>query len=314
MSDSHSAASPGEDLVVIAVACEARDAELVADVLWQAGTTAVSEQPTGVSHGIAGRVADGSARTGRVELTAQVPRRELPRIEAWCEQAAALRADDVDPDVDPDVGAPSVSVIDVDSAWADAWAEHARAYRVGPLVVRPVWVHEPLAPGEIDLALDPGPTFGSGSHQSTRGVLAALVGAIAGGERVLDVGSGSGVLGVAALVLGAAGVVAVDVDPAAGPAGRAAAELVGVAGRWEFHEGSVEVAGGGFDMVLANMLIGAVESVGIGLRGCCAPGATIILGGFLTSQRDRALAAVQPAVVVSESVEDDWVTLVARAT
>ncbi len=286
----------GSVTVVVRIECTAADAELATDVLWQAGTTAVAEEPVGTARGIAAAAA-GPGEGDRVELTAEVAPDELAGLRAWCARTG---------------GAATLEVVDVDPAWADAWAEHAQAYRVGRLVVRPVWVPAEVAPGELDVALDPGPTFGSGSHPSTRGVLGALEEVAPAASRVLDVGSGSGVLSVAALLLGAAEAVGVDIDPAAGPAGRAAATLAGVDRRFAFVEGGPEVAGGEYDLVLANMLIGAIEGVGPDMRSRCAPGATVVMAGFLTSQRDRALAAIGGGEVVRESVEDDWVTLSVR--
>ena len=288
--------APGDASVVVRLRCAPELVELASDALWQAGTSAVSEEPADVVRGISAAESARSAPAA-VELTGEVPVAALAHLRAWCGEVE---------------GRVELEVVELDPAWADAWCEHARAYRVGPLVVRPVWVPETLAPGEVDLALDPGPTFGSGSHPSTRGALAALVEHIRGDERVLDIGSGSGVLSMAALLLGARSATGVDIDPAAGPAGHAAGGLCGVADRFEFVGEGLGAIEGSFEVVLANMLIGAIESVGPELRPRCAPGATVILAGFLESQRDRALAAVAPADVIGESLEDGWVTLVAR--
>ncbi len=304
--------------VVVRISCDPELAELAADALWQAGTTAVAEEPVGGVPGVTGvaghpgtsrlvrdveltgtpQLSADVAPTGVVALTGEVPRGALGGLRSWC---------------DATEGRARVEELALDPAWADAWCDHATAVRVGPLVLRPVWVTEPIGPGEIDLPLDPGSSFGSGSHPSTRGVLDAIVEWITGAERVLDVGSGSGVLSMAALLLGAGSAVGVDIDPAAGKAGRAAAELCGMQDRFEFRSGGLEALGGHFDLVLANMLIGAIESLGSDIRERCRPGGTIVLGGYLESQRDRALAAVQPVEVLSESVEDGWVTLVAVA-
>ena len=297
MNASTAVPAPGDASVVVRLRCAPELVELASDALWQAGTSAVSEEPADVVRGISAAESAPSAPAA-VELTGEVPVTALADLRAWCGEVA---------------GGVELEVVELDPAWADAWCEHARAYRVGPLVVRPVWVDATLQPGEIDLPLDPGPTFGSGSHPSTRGVLAAMVQRVDGGERVLDVGSGSGVLSVAALLLGADSAVAVDIEPAAGPAGRSAAALCGVAERFEFCSGGLDSVDAEFDVVFANMLIGAIEELGARIRARCAVGGTMILGGFLESQRDRALAAVQPAETLATSNEDGWVTLVARA-
>src|SRR5918996_757921 len=110
---------------------------------------------------------------------------------------------------------------EVDGA-LDAWRAHARAVTVGErLLVRPPWVPAPPGAGRAEVVVDPGRAFGSGTHASTRLALAALDRLVRGGERVLDAGCGSGMLGIAALALGAGHAVGVDRDPAALEASRA---------------------------------------------------------------------------------------------
>ena len=114
----------------------------------------------------------------------------------------------------------------------DAWRAWARPTRVGRLVVRPAWLPSgPLAPADVEIAVDPGHAFGHGGHPSTRLVLAALVERLGGGESVLDVGCGSGVLSIAAVALGAESVRAVDIDPTAVAVTRANALANGMSRR-----------------------------------------------------------------------------------
>ncbi|RUP35946.1 MAG: methyltransferase domain-containing protein, partial [Gordonia sp. (in: high G+C Gram-positive bacteria)] len=141
------------------------------------------------------------------------------------------------------------------------------------------------------------------------------LGAELAGARVLDVGSGTGVLGVAALVLGAGSLVAVDVDPAAVAATGRTAELNGVSDR------VVEVSSrpvaevtadhGAFDVVLANLLIPIIETLGPELAAAVAPGGRLILSGLLADpslgQVDRALAAVGANFGASNELDrDGW--------
>ncbi|MDH3705319.1 MAG: 50S ribosomal protein L11 methyltransferase [Acidimicrobiia bacterium] len=99
--------------------------------------------------------------------------------------------------------------------WVDRWRPHARATREPPFVVRPPWVTLERDTSLIDLAIDPGPTFGHGAHPTTRLLLRALPRYTRSTSRVLDVGCGSGVLAIGAARLGAARVHAIDIDPAA---------------------------------------------------------------------------------------------------
>ena len=180
---------------------------------------------------------------------------------------------------------------------------------------------DPADAGRVEIVLDATHAFGSGSHPTTRPRLEVLegLGAELAGARVLDVGSGTGVLGVAALVLGAGSLVAVDVDPAAVAATGRTAELNGVSDR------AVEVSSrpvaevtadhGPFDVVLANLLIPIIETLGPELAAPY-PGGHLVLSGLLADpslgQADRALAAVGANFGAPNELDrDGWAAVVA---
>jgi ribosomal protein L11 methyltransferase len=267
---------------VVEVEVDREQAELVADELFSLGASAVSERP-----------GPGDS----VVLVADV-------------DPAAVRA----------AGWPC-RVVTEDPAWATSWHDEVGARRCGErLVVRPVRVDgaapdEAAADAAVEVVVDPGTAFGSGSHASTRLCLAALEPLAPGARRVLDVGSGTGVLGVAALLLGPGTLVALDVDPGAVAATRRAVELNGVADRATVLDGSVSAVAGTFDLVLANLLVPIVEELGPELVARVAPGGAIVVGGLLDHQVDRAVAALSPLVPSARRVEADWValTLVAGA-
>ncbi len=267
---------------VVEVEVDREQAELVADELFSLGASAVSER----------RVPGDS-----VVLVADV-------------DPAAVRA----------AGWPC-RVVTEDPAWATSWHDEVGARRCGErLVVRPVRVDgaapdAAAADAAVEVVVDPGTAFGSGSHASTRLCLAALEPLAPGARRVLDVGSGTGVLGVAALLLGPGTLVALDVDPGAVAATRRAVELNGVADRATVLDGSVSAVAGTFDLVLANLLVPIVEELGPELVARVAPGGAIVVGGLLDHQVDRAVAALSPLVPSARRVEADWValTLVAGA-
>lgn len=267
---------------VVEVEVDREQAELVADELFSLGASAVSERP-----------GPGDS----VVLVADV-------------DPAAVRA----------AGWPC-RVVTEDPAWATSWHDEVGARRCGErLVVRPVRVDgaapdEAAADAAVEVVVDPGTAFGSGSHASTRLCLAALEPLAPGARRVLDVGSGTGVLGVAALLLGPGTLVALDVDPGAVAATRRAVELNGVADRATVLDGSVSAVAGTFDLVLANLLVPIVEELGPELVARVAPGGAIVVGGLLDHQVDRAVAALSPLALSARRVEADWValTLVAGA-
>ena len=124
-----------------------------------------------------------------------------------------------------------VEIVEDDESWWDGWRDHARPVTCLDIVVNPAWrPRPPVSAGATVLDIDPGRSFGSGAHVTTQLALEALQTQRLAGARVLDVGSGSGVLGIAAALLGASAVTAVDTDPAALVATTANAARNGVQG------------------------------------------------------------------------------------
>jgi ribosomal protein L11 methyltransferase len=278
-------AGPGADVgsAVEVVTAGGTDAELAADALWRAGAVAIEERerPDGVVL-MAGPPPAGDP----VMLVAAVAERWPARV----------------------------VVVDVGAA-LDAWRPHARAVAAGRFVVRPPWLPPPasgpVGPGPVEVVVDPGRAFGSGAHASTRLALLLLGDMVAGGERVLDVGSGSGVLAVAALVAGAAVGAAVDVDPAALDATRANAARNGVARRLAVADrvDRVDRPGDGFDLVVANLLAPVLVELAPAVAGALRPGGTLVLSGLLAGQRAQVLAAYPQLTVTAEQGEDGWLAL-----
>jgi ribosomal protein L11 methyltransferase len=191
-------------------------------------------------------------------------------------------------------------------AWLDAWREFAEPVVAGRLVVVPAWIEGGDLPGRrIDI--DPGRVFGHGGHPTTRLLLEELDRRIAGGETVLDVGCGSGVLSVAAAVLGAGRVEGIDIDPAAVPVTLDNAARNGVA--VSASTTPVEAIGGRYDLVLAN--IGA--DVLIELAPTLRPlGDVLLLSGLLVDRVDDVgdAYAAAGATVAGTSTADGWAALV----
>lgn len=276
------------------------DVELAADALLSAGATAVEERQVA---GTGGAIRAG----GAVVLVAgagvgQDPRRLVEAVTGrWPAEVVA---------------------VDVGTA-LDAWRDHARVVVAGRrLVVRPPWLAGAGGlVGRREVLIDPGRAFGSGSHASTRLALAALDGLVRGGETVLDVGCGSGVLAIAALVLGAGSAVAVDIGPEAATTAGANAERNGVSDRLEVRCGPLdEVVGRGgpgvpqqFDLVVANLLPAELEAMAGVVSRAVAPDGALVVSGFLAGQRARLSAAFPGLVPVADALDDGWVTLTLRA-
>lgn len=172
-----------------------------------------------------------------------------------------------------------------------AWAEHDRAN----------------LPGIVELG--PG-GFGSGHHPTTRTILEVLAERIEGGERLLDVGCGSGVLALAALELGAAHAVGVDMKPEAVEAARRNAALNDRDDRFVATVDPPGSVGGPFDVVVANIARAGVVALAPRLVGAVAAGGWLAVSGISPSQADSVAEFLRPLAETERRVEGDWATLV----
>jgi len=164
--------------------------------------------------------------------------------------------------------------------WANAWKAYFKPMRVGRhLVVTPPWEDAALAPGEIPLVIDPGMAFGTGSHPTTQLCLVALEDSVGPGRAVADIGTGSGILAIAAAKLGAARVAASDIDPLAVRIARENAEVNGFT-----LDITEALPGGAFDVVVANILADVIIGMGPELWGLTRPGGTLIASGIIDTR------------------------------
>jgi ribosomal protein L11 methyltransferase len=200
--------------------------------------------------------------------------------------------------------------------WNEEWERSVRPVEAGDrFIVTPSW-HLPLPPTEKTvIVIDPKMSFGTGYHETTRLMLRLVGTHIRRGMNVLDVGTGSGVLAIAAALRGASAVAATDIDEWSL---RNAAENVrrnGVEGIVRVSEGSVPGTGGPFDLVCANITLGEIVGLLPALRGASAPEGTLLLSGFLSSDEpalDAALAA--SGLTRTDAVrENEWIALAAGA-
>jgi ribosomal protein L11 methyltransferase len=199
--------------------------------------------------------------------------------------------------------------------WIARWREGLGPRRVTErLVVKPTWSEWDARPGEVVIDVDPQMAFGTGEHATTRGRLRLLDDALRPNDRVLDVGSGSAILAIAAARLGAREAVAVEYDPDANLNARENVEGNGVSGRVEIVEAMADAellaSLGPFDLVLANILSGVIRPLLPSFRAALGAGASgrLIVSGILRSEAAGVVHDAEAAGfrVVEVDEEEEW--------
>ncbi len=209
-----------------------------------------------------------------------------------------------------------------DSDWENNWREYYKPIEVGKkLVVVPEWEDIP-DDSRTALRLDPGLIFGSGSHPTTRMCLAALENYAGDGKAFLDLGCGSGILGIGALVLGSARCVGCDIDPKAPDVAASNAALNGIgADRFKIYAGDIlsdaslrRMLGSGYDAVLANIVSDVIIPLSTIVRQFMKPGAVFITSGIIDGRQDEVRAALEGNgfEVIEHRNEEEWHCFVCR--
>ena len=308
----------------LAVTCDPEAVEAVSEILSRVAPGGVSVEPGFrlIDDGL-GAVADPS-RPATV-------RAYLPARDAGVVRVAVATADTALGHLAAfglcEIGELVTAVVH-ESDWATAWKQHVRVMRIGRrIVIRPTWRRHRRTPGDVVIAMDPGMAFGTGLHPTTRLCLAGIErwadgGLLAHGSapdgraRLLDVGCGSGVLAVAAGLLGAGELVGVDTDPIAVEATLANARRNRLTRRVRAWQGSVPSGAGPFDLVAANLIASVLIDLAPGLcRELTVGGRMLASGIFADREGDvRSAFAAAGLAVVHRDVEGDWVALDAERT
>lgn len=197
-----------------------------------------------------------------------------------------------------------------EQAWERAWMDDFQPMRFGErLWIVPSWSEAPQ-PDAVNLKLDPGLAFGTGTHDTTALCLEWLDGADLRGRRVLDFGCGSGVLAIAALLLGADAAVGTDIDPQALTASADNAAANGVGERLSLCLPEALAAQEQYDLLVANILAGPLIELATTLAGRCRPGAPMALSGILADQAAAVREAYAPWFDLAPTRQrGDWVRI-----
>lgn len=199
----------------------------------------------------------------------------------------------------------------VGDAWADEWRRYFHPTRIGQrLLICPSWENEEPKGDEIRVTIDPGGAFGSGIHESTQLALAEVDRRVLGGEKVLDVGTGSGILAIASLLLGAQGVRAIDVEETSPAIAKENAQINGVASRLVASTTPLNRIRGRYDLVLANIQADILATMADTLRKRLERRGLLVLSGILAGQEPELLQAFDGMRVRMHTGKGEWVALV----
>ena len=210
-----------------------------------------------------------------------------------------------------------------DADWENNWKQYYKPMEIGErLLVIPQWeqedpkVRKALEGGRVPLMLEPGLTFGTGSHATTRLCLTALEQAVQGGEKVLDLGCGSGILSIAALKLGASTAVAVDIDDKCLDVAYENAALNGIGkdtytvkvGDVLGDEAMRTGLGGGYDIVLANIVADVIIGLAPMVRSLLAPGGLFLCSGIIDDRAEEVAGKLRQAglIIAETRSADGW--------
>ncbi len=211
-----------------------------------------------------------------------------------------------------------------DEDWENNWKQYYQPIPIGKrLLVVPMWLEPENPENRVQVRLDPGMIFGTGAHASTQMCMMELEKCIKGGERVIDLGSGSGILSITALLLGAATAIGVDIDPKAEDIARENAAINALSGdRFTACTGDVigdrarmeELSSTPYDIVLANIVADVIIPLAPVVPHFLHRDGLFICSGILNTRLDEVKAAITAAglQILSVGTMDDWCRITAK--
>ena len=312
-----------ENWMEIKVLTTTQAADLISEILLEAGSegtmiedrndVAANQRPEGqwdiIDEAIAERIGDDVKVTGYFPIDGHL-NDVIAQIQSELRRLRAL-------ELDFDLGKLEVITQGFENEdWSESWKKAFKPIRLGEhFVIRPGWAEFDPLPGDKVIEIDPGLAFGTGTHETT-GMCTALVEKyVRPGQRVIDIGTGSGILAIAAAHMGADEVLATDLDPVAV---RVAAENSGINGfgdRISCRCGDlldvVDVSG---DVVIANIIADVIIMLAKPVRARIADGGLFICSGIAVDRRDDVIRALNEAdyEILDEPVKGEWAAFAAR--
>ena len=201
--------------------------------------------------------------------------------------------------------------------WAESWKQYYKPVPLGKVTIVPAWEKYEAREGEVVIKMDPGMAFGTGTHETTRLVIRLMQDQVIEGKRVLDVGTGSGILSICASKLGAVSCNAYDIDPMAVKVARENAIADGcdniTVGVSDLLRG-VDLSGGKYDFCVANIVADIIIRMLPDVRDYVKSGSPLILSGIIGERADEVREAVIKTgfTVEKEIKENDWVGMLVR--
>lgn len=241
---------------------------------------------------------------------------KAPKITLYLEESEGEKAEELEIAVKEAFKDASVRVmVEDDSEWKDKWKEFFKPARVSKrIVVKPTWEDYSEAQGDVVIELDPGMAFGTGTHETTSLCLKLIEDYMKAGDKVLDVGCGSGILSVGAALLGAGEVLAVDIDPEAVKVSEENVRLNGCGDIVRAQTGNL-VEGIAFkaDIVAANLMADLVMTLSPHVAEHINEGGTYISSGILLEKKEQVAKSIEDCGFKIKEIREDgmWCAIAA---
>ncbi len=198
--------------------------------------------------------------------------------------------------------------------WNEEWEKSIKSQHIEPFFICPTWVDDPQPEGSIRIVIDPKMAFGTGNHETTRLILRLLPNLVRAGNSVLDVGTGTGILAIAALKLGASKAFGFDIDEWSYNNATENSAQNATLQTFEVAVGSFETVPPGqtYDLVIANVNRGILIDMSESIVNAAAPGGTVILSGLLHQEESHILTDSYFGSLehVDTVRENDWIAMV----